>query len=109
MPGHIEYQHSEAIPPEEIQEHGPFTIFSVRRHKNYEIVNQAEQQARKDWEYHIGDGIARDFKGVENPVTGTWDSLIMPECRPELLFPVAWITQTFFFVDGQYYVYDGRF
>lgn len=97
----MEYLYSHAIPLEEVRKDGCFTILPVRRHKNPDIVIEAEQQARDEWDFFIGDGTSTSTKGSENTTAGPWDSLVIPECRPELLIHFGWITQTFFFVDGK--------
>ncbi|KAJ5662463.1 uncharacterized protein N7477_010079 [Penicillium maclennaniae] len=92
---------SHSIPPEKVREHGCFTIFPVRRHDGFETVNAAAKVARKEWEDIMGEEIPSTFSGSESPLTGPWDSLVLPECAPELLFLVGWMTQTFFLVDDK--------
>ncbi|KAJ6126690.1 hypothetical protein N7523_002302 [Penicillium sp. IBT 18751x] len=101
MQDDIIYLHSHSIPPEKVREHGCFTIFPVRRHNGFETVDAAAKVARKEWEDIMGEEIPPTFSGSESPLTGPWDSLVLPECAPELLFLVGWMTQTFFLVDDK--------
>ncbi|KAJ5122771.1 hypothetical protein N7448_003904 [Penicillium atrosanguineum] len=70
-------------------------------HDGFETVDAAAKVARKEWEDNMGEEIPSTFRGSESSLTGPWESLVISECSPELLFLAGWMTQTFFLVDDK--------
>jgi hypothetical protein len=94
-----DYHFSHLICDDEIQENGAFTLLPVRRHDHYKEVDKFASEMVKTWAETVTDGTTDGFHGTDNSISGTFDSLILPEAKPERLKYSVWWTQ-FFVFDG---------
>jgi len=97
-----DYTFSHLVSDEEFQEHGAFSLLPARRNNHHKEVVKVATQLKKTWNEVVGDGTTDGFYGVENDISGEFDSVILPESIPERLKLQVWWTQFFFLVDGMH-------
>lgn len=92
--------HSHAVPAEELEASGCFTILPVRRSNIWKVLEDVASSTQRDWRQKVGDDTPSDFHGTANPISGSWDSVVLPGSIPERLKLITRMTQTLFLIDG---------
>ncbi|KAE9362910.1 terpenoid synthase [Stipitochalara longipes BDJ] len=92
---------SQAIPLDEIKSYGCYTILPARRHNNVKLFEQANAEIRALWNDNFHDSLIEWHSGTTNKVSGDWDVLVYPGCRPGRERYITWISQFFFLVDDK--------
>jgi hypothetical protein len=92
---------STLIDPEEVRRSGAFTILPVRRNPRYDVAEKAYYAAVRDWEHAMRDGRYKTFHGSYCD-HGDLLSLCFPECPPDHLAFLAYISELMIIQDGQF-------
>ena len=87
------------IADEEIRQDGCFSSLPVRKSTSGERCDEALQLLLKDWAVCMRDGREKTTSGIENPISGNWIALVVPDCLPERLGLLTYITNIVFLHD----------
>jgi hypothetical protein len=94
--------YSHAVPAEELEASGCFTVLPVRRSNIWKALEDVASSTQYDWRRQVDDDTPEDFCGTANPNSGSWDSVVLPGSIPERLKLITRMTQTLFLIDGQF-------
>lgn len=96
----IDLLYSKGVSVSDVRKYGCFTTMPVRRHDNHRLHDEVEHRLFDQWNDIIGDGVTDICFGSMNHVSGGWDSLALPEAKPERIYYTIWLTIFFFLLDG---------
>ena len=92
--------YSKPLDPEYIKKAGCFTSLPVRVHKDNHLADAATRHLATEWAHVMENG-----KAVQHPrlwsTEGDYSSFFYPECIPERLGPMAYLTELAFIHDGK--------
>jgi hypothetical protein len=86
----------------EVQAHGSFTVFPVRRPRDLSPFEDARDEIRTLWEEYMQDGLIKTNMCTECPVVGDYLGVAYPGTRPERIKAFTWLYTMFFLLDGRW-------
>ena len=92
----MEFHHSNLVGPSTYETEGLCDGYSLRVHKNPEIVDLCTLRAQEDWKTFVGP--VGFYKGCLGPEYD-FISLSIPECLPERIDIIAYINEVIFLHD----------
>ncbi|PVH95144.1 geranylgeranyl pyrophosphate synthetase [Periconia macrospinosa] len=105
----IIWVYSKPLDPDYVKKAGCFTSLPVRVHKDNHLADAATHHLATEWGYVMENG-----KAVQHPrlwsTEGDYSSFFYPECIPERLGPMAYLTELAFIHDvdiAEEYNYEG--
>ena len=97
---HCEFSH--AIPEEEFWESNAISCIPVRRSNAYKTAEKIIAALALDWAANVGGGDNLHYYASENTISGCFDSLILPESKPDRFDLTVWFTEFFILLDGTF-------
>lgn len=92
---------SRPVLPSVVEKHGCFTVLPVRIGNNFKTSHQLIHGFRGEWAEVFTNQIVSERPGTIDYIWGSWDSVGLPEARPERFGFSIWITSFFFCLDGK--------